>query len=146
MINLEYSEPKDTRTAELAQLSLDARDNSYSPYSKFRVGAALRTASGECFKGCNVENCTYAPSICAERVAIASAVAAGFKDFEAIAISSDQTDKPTPPCGVCRQFMREFSTDLTIFLVRPDGMVCQTSLSVLLPASFGPEMFAGEMI
>ncbi|KAJ2549852.1 hypothetical protein EV175_004286 [Coemansia sp. RSA 1933] len=118
MADFVFEEPKDKQTAEIAQLALDARNNSHSPYSKFRVGAALRTTSGQCFKGCNVESCSHSPSICAERVAIASAVAAGFKDFEAIAISSDLTDELVTPCGVCRQFMREFSKDLTIFLVR----------------------------
>ncbi|KAJ1904211.1 hypothetical protein LPJ81_002626 [Coemansia sp. IMI 209127] len=144
MIDFTFEEPKDKQTAELAQLALDARSNSHSPYSKFRVGAALRTTSGQCFKGCNVESCAYAPSICAERVAIASAVAAGFKGFEAIAISTDQVDEPPTPCGVCRQFMREFSKDLTILLVRPNGKVCQTDLSVLLPGSFGPESLYGN--
>ncbi|KAJ1668094.1 hypothetical protein IW140_000739 [Coemansia sp. RSA 1813] len=144
MVSFIFEEAKDEKTAELAQLALDARNNSHCPYSKFRVGAALRTTSGQCFKGCNIESCSYSPTICAERVAVASAVAAGFKNFEAIAISSDQMDEPTTPCGVCRQFMREFSKDLTILLVRPNGRVCQTDLSVLLPGSFGPQSLAGD--
>ncbi|KAJ2799636.1 hypothetical protein H4R21_003483 [Coemansia helicoidea] len=139
MVKLVYGEPGDEATAALAERSLAARDNSHSPYSKFRVGAAVRTADGSVFVGCNVESCSFSPTICAERVAIASAVAAGHKQFAAIAIASDVMDQPVTPCGVCRQSMREFSKDLPIVLVRPDGAVCHTDLEVLLPASFGPD-------
>ncbi|KAJ1836100.1 hypothetical protein LPJ63_000540 [Coemansia sp. RSA 2711] len=140
-----YEEPQDAESAELARLSLEARDHSHSPYSKFRVGAAVRTADGTVFKGCNVESCSFSPTICAERVAVASAVAAGHKKFAAIAISSDQETEPCTPCGVCRQFMREFSRDLRILLVRPDGMVCRTDLEQLLPGSFGPDSLEGRV-
>ncbi|KAJ1736070.1 hypothetical protein LPJ61_000213 [Coemansia biformis] len=139
MVSFVYDEPWDEATAALAQRSLSARDNSHSPYSKFRVGAAVRTADGTVFAGCNIESCAFAPTICAERVAISSAVAAGHKRFSAIAVSSDIESEPVTPCGVCRQFMREFSKDLPILLVRPDGKVCHTDLGELLPGSFGPE-------
>ncbi|KAI8322546.1 cytidine deaminase [Martensiomyces pterosporus] len=130
---------QDEKTAQLVELALKARDNSYSPYSKFRVGAAVRTTSGEVFVGCNIENSAFSPTICAERVAVSSAVAKGFKQFEAIAISSDIKENPITPCGVCRQFMREFSKDLELLLVRPDGAFCRTTLEILLPGSFGPD-------
>ncbi|KAJ2708711.1 hypothetical protein H4R19_004616, partial [Coemansia spiralis] len=139
MVHFTYAEPADEATVALAQQSLAARDNSHSPYSKFRVGAAVRTADGTVFAGCNIESCAFAPTICAERVAISSAVAAGHRQFAEIAVSSDVVDKPVTPCGVCRQFMREFSKDLPIVLVRPDGTVCHTDLEALLPGSFGPE-------
>ncbi|KAJ1949374.1 hypothetical protein FBU59_001172 [Linderina macrospora] len=109
------------------------------PYSKFRVGAALRTTSGEVFTGCNIENAAFTPTVCAERVAMSTAVAAGFKTFDTIAISSDVADTPIVPCGVCRQFLREFCKELEMLLVRPDGTFVRSSLSKLLPESFGPE-------
>ncbi|KAI7834851.1 cytidine deaminase complexed with cytidine [Kickxella alabastrina] len=131
--------PQDQKTQELVDLALAARNNSYSPYSKFRVGAAIRTADGKIFQGCNIESCSYAPTICAERVAISNAVATGHKQFDTIAISSDLKEEFITPCGVCRQFMREFSKDLAILMVRPDGTFSRTDLTVLLPGSFGPE-------
>ncbi|KAJ1743370.1 hypothetical protein LPJ78_001329 [Coemansia sp. RSA 989] len=139
-----YKEPQDAETAELARLALDARNNSHSPYSKFRVGAAIQTIEGKVFSGCNIESCSFSPTICAERVAVASAVAAGYKRFKTIAISSDQEEEPCTPCGVCRQFMREFSRDLCILLVRPNGTVCTTDLLQLLPGSFGPDSLEGR--
>ncbi|KAJ1857881.1 hypothetical protein GGH12_003780 [Coemansia sp. RSA 1822] len=139
-----FEEPQDSESAELAKISLEARNQSHSPYSKFRVGAAIRTVDGEIFKGCNIESCSFSPTICAERVAVASAVAAGHRKFVAIAISSDQEEEPCTPCGVCRQFMREFSKDLRILLVRPNGTVCQTDLEQLLPGSFGPDSLAWQ--
>ncbi|KAJ2162591.1 hypothetical protein GGF46_000594 [Coemansia sp. RSA 552] len=134
-----FEEPKAGQEAQLAECSLGARNNSHSPYSMFRVGAAVLTVEGRVFRGSNIESCSFSPTICAERVAIASAVAEGYKRFEAIAISSDVMDEPCTPCGVCRQFMREFSKDLPILLVRPDGKVCRTDLLELLPGSFGPD-------
>ncbi|KAJ2382515.1 hypothetical protein H4S02_005710 [Coemansia sp. RSA 2611] len=135
--NMEHSH--DEATTQLLDAALDARNNSHSPYSKFRVGAALLTTEGKVFKGCNIESCSFTPTICAERVAIASAVAAGYKKFTTIAISSDLNDSPITPCGVCRQFMREFGKDLQIWLVCPDKRFCRTTLEELLPASFGPD-------
>ncbi|KAJ2502409.1 hypothetical protein GGH96_001072 [Coemansia sp. RSA 1972] len=139
-----FEEPQDSKSAELAKVSLEARNQSHSPYSKFRVGAAIRTVDGKIFKGCNIESCSFSPTICAERVAVASAVAAGHRKFEAIAISSDQEEEPCTPCGVCRQFMREFSKDLRILLVRPNGTVCRTDLEQLLPGSFGPDSLSNQ--
>ncbi|KAJ2800044.1 hypothetical protein H4S07_005276, partial [Coemansia furcata] len=131
--DMEYSH--DEATTRLIDAALDARNNSHSPYSKFRVGAALLTAEGKVFKGCNIESCSFSPTICAERVAIASAVAAGYTKFATLAISSDVNEPPITPCGVCRQFMREFGKDLEVWLVCPDKRFCRTSLEVLLPGS-----------
>ncbi|KAJ2084343.1 hypothetical protein H4R24_000136 [Coemansia sp. RSA 988] len=138
MFQFTFEEPSDQQSAELVKRSLEARENSHSPYSKLRVGASVRAVGGRIFSGCNIESCSFSPTICAERVAVASAVAAGYTQFEAIAISSDLKEAITP-CGVCRQFMREFSKDLPILLVRSDGMVCRTDLTELLPGSFGPD-------
>ncbi|KAJ2862265.1 hypothetical protein GGH94_004376 [Coemansia aciculifera] len=135
--DMEYSH--DEATTRLIDAALDARNNSHSPYSNFRVGAALLTVEGKVFKGCNIESCSFSPTICAERVAIASAVAAGYTKFTTLAISSDVNETPITPCGVCRQFMREFGKDLQVWLVCPDKRFCRTTLEELLPGSFGPD-------
>ncbi|OMJ16956.1 Cytidine deaminase [Smittium culicis] len=129
--------------SELAKKSLEARFLSYSPYSDFKVGAALLTESGEIFLGANVENAAYSPCICAERSAFICALMKGHKNFKAIAVSS-MVDDYTSPCGVCRQFMREFSADLPIILVKSSGTFIETSLEVLLPMSFGPDDLVKE--
>lgn len=109
--------------------------NSYAPYSEFRVGAALLTRSGKVFKGVNVENASLGLSICAERVAIFTAVAAGEREFEAIAIAT-LAESPTPPCGACRQVMLEFADDLAIHLVVANAPVEDHTLSELAPRPF----------
>jgi cytidine deaminase len=121
----------------LAKQALEAQKMSYSPYSKFRVGAALLTKSGKVFTGCNIESASYTPTICAERAAIAKAVSEGERDFEAIAVTGD--GDWTYPCGVCRQVMREFASDLKIIIVKSETEVREHTLSELLPYSFGPE-------
>ncbi|PVV04074.1 hypothetical protein BB560_001433 [Smittium megazygosporum] len=122
----------------LAKKSLEARDKSYSPYSHFRVGAALLTTDGRLYLGANVENAAYSPCICAERSAFICALMDGVSSFSKIAVAADVDDYVTP-CGVCRQFMREFSKDLPILLVKPNGEFRESSLAELLPMSFGPE-------
>ena len=119
----------------LVQAALKARGAAYAPYSKFRVGAALQTADGQVFTGCNVENAAYSPSICAERVAVAKAVEAGARNFVAIAIAT-ATNPPATPCGVCRQVLREFTRELTVICVNPSGDRRELWLSDLLPHSF----------
>ncbi|MBI1979488.1 MAG: cytidine deaminase, partial [Elusimicrobia bacterium] len=90
-----------------------ARDRAYAPYSKFKVGAALLTASGKVFTGCNVENASYGLSICAERVAVSKAISEGEKDFRALAIAGEK-GREIVPCGACLQFLIEFSSSLVI--------------------------------
>ena len=96
----------------LLAMAEDARSSSYSPYSGITVGAALLTASGRVYKGANIENASYSPTICAERVAFFKAISEGERDFIAIAIAGGEAGKPSkadfPPCGVCRQVMAEF--------------------------------------
>lgn len=122
-------------TDQLVQASLAAAQLAYAPYSKFKVGAALLTLSDEIFVGCNVENVSYGLTICAERVAVTSAIAAGKKDFVAMAVASP---KAATPCGACRQFLSEFSADLSILLVDilTGELVREVNLKKLLPDSF----------
>lgn len=123
---------------ELVKLALEARKNSYSPYSGFKVGAALLTKNGRVYKGCNVENGAFSPTNCAERTAVFSAVADGERDFSAIAIvgGADEINAFCPPCGVCRQVLSEFcSADFEIHLF--DGEEIRTfTLGELFPESF----------
>ena len=109
--------------------------NAHAPYSKFMVGAALRTAAGRIYRGANVENASLGLSICAERSALFAAVSAGERAFEAIAIATTAAT-PTPPCGACRQVMLEFATDLTIHLAGRDGAIETHTLEELVPRPF----------
>lgn len=108
------------------------RENAYTPYSHFPIGAALRTKGGKVFLGCNVENISFGLTVCAERNAIFSAVAAGHKDFEAIAIIAD-SKTPVTPCGACRQVMAEFSPDLEICSSNLEGDMFKSNIRELLP-------------
>lgn len=128
---------------ELRKAAFDAMENAYAPYSRFRVGAALRTASGETVTGCNVENAVYGEALCAERVAVAAAVARGFKDFDEIAIASESED-PAPPCGSCRQTMSEFAPDLKVTGYSRNGKKVVWSLSDLLPEAFALNHLRGK--
>ncbi len=109
-----------------------ARKQAYAPYSGFAVGAAVQCRSGAAFVGSNVENISYGLTICAERIAIASAVAAGEREFVAIAVVAD-TSEPIVPCGACRQFLAEFSPDLIIVSATVRGGQKIENLSHLLP-------------
>lgn len=114
-----------------------ARQAAYAPYSQFQVGAAVLTGSGEVFTGCNVENASYGLTICAERAAVFKAVAAGQRDFTALAISLPGAGSP---CGACRQVLHEFAPHLPILLGDEEGQLVRlTSLAELLPEAFGPE-------
>jgi cytidine deaminase len=120
---------------ELVELARAARERAYAPYSKFRVGVALRS-SGRTFYSANVENASYGLTLCAERVAVAAAVVSGAPGLEAIAIASDVA-VPTPPCGACLQTLAEFGApDLPITLAGAEGAVKQTTLAELLPVAF----------
>jgi cytidine deaminase len=120
----------------------DARSRAYAPYSRFFVGAALVAGDGRHFSGANVENASYSLSICAERVAASTAVAAGARTIEAVAVTSS-AQTPTPPCGACRQFLYEFNPDMTIVSEGSNGERKQWRLSELLLDGFGPEDLEG---
>ena len=124
-----------TQYDAIIQAAIDARQRAYAKYSGYQVGAALLSSSGEIITGCNVENASYGLTLCAERVAIGSAVAQGLREFSAIAIA---TADGSAPCGACRQVLAEFSPDLPILLVpvEPPGDVVTTSLDLLLPRQF----------
>lgn len=119
----------------LVTAALDARRRAYAPYSKFLVGAALETASGKVFTGCNVENGSYGLTICAERTAATSAVAAGEREFKRIALALSGAGTP---CGACRQFLAEFNPALPITIVDADApdRIVETDLATLLPHGF----------
>ena len=127
---------------ELIKLALEARKNSYSPYSDFKVGAALLTKSGKVYTGCNIENAAFGPTVCAERTALFKAVSEGEREFVRIAVAGGKNDIPDSyafPCGVCRQVLAEFcGADFEIIsAVSPEDSVSRT-LSEMLPDSFGP--------
>jgi cytidine deaminase len=122
---------------DLLRLAEEASKNAYAPYSKFSVGAALLTDKGETFTGVNVENVSSGLTVCAERNAIACAVAAGARRFKAIAIFSPSAKKPLYPCGACLQVLAEFASDLNIHLKGPAGRPLRTTLKKLLPHAFG---------
>jgi cytidine deaminase len=119
-----------------------AQTAAYAPYSGFRVGAALLVGDGRVFLGANVENAAYSPSICAERVAVPSAVVAGARDLVALAVVGDGPG-PCTPCGVCRQVLFEFAPDLPIIAAGASGAPARYVLGRdLLPAGFGPVRLA----
>lgn len=124
---------------KLCELAKEAMLHSYSPYSGYKVGAALLCKDGTVYTGCNIENAAYTPTICAERTAIFKAVYDGHRNFAAIAVCGGKDGIISgrfPPCGVCRQVMREFcGDDFAIYIVRPDGYETVT-LAQLLPYSF----------
>ena len=121
---------------DLARQAAEARANAYAPYSEYAVGAALLTETGRVFTGVNVENAAYPASMCAERSAVFSAVAAGERQFAAIAVA---TDNAGTPCGSCRQVLGEFNLGMTVYLVDAAGEIqLETSVAQLLPHAFGP--------
>jgi cytidine deaminase len=119
----------------LREAALRALDNAYAPYSNFRVGAALRTRSGEVVIGCNMENSAYGLAICAETLAVASAVSQGLTEFDEIAIATDDSE-PTPPCGACRQVLNEFAPNIKISSYTREGREATWTLRELLPHAF----------
>ena len=112
-----------------------ARPNAVAPYSGFKVGAALETTDGTIITGCNIENATYGLTLCAERVAMFTALAAGHRRFARIAVVAD-TEAPTPPCGACRQILWEFGGDLTVVLANLRRETGRHQLADLLPLPF----------
>jgi cytidine deaminase len=121
----------------LRERAAAAMEHAYAPYSGFRVGAALLGTDGSIVEGCNVENAAYPAGICAERAAVAAAVARGVRTFAAIVIVTE-ADVPTPPCGMCRQVLVEFAPQLEVVSITRGGAQAQWSMSELLPAAFTP--------
>ncbi len=127
----------------LLKLAREARDHSYSPYSHYAVGAALLTKDGRIYQGCNIENASFTPTICAERTAFFKAIFDGVRDFAAIAVIGTG-EMPAYPCGVCRQVMAEFCDgDFIIITSNRDGSeVVTETLDQMLPHRFGPKDLA----
>ena len=129
---------------ELMALAEEAMTHAYVPYSGYKVGAALLCADGTVYQGCNIENASYTPTVCAERTAFFMAVYDGKRDFTAIAVCGGKDGKITgffPPCGVCRQVMREFcGDDFLLYMIGPNGSYEAHTLAQILPYSFS----AGE--
>lgn len=135
--------------SELAAKALAARAAAYAPYSRFRVGAAALAASGRVYAGANVENASYGATVCAERSAIFAAVNAGERRLAALAVAGGPDAGVAdfcPPCGICRQVMREFADPVafTVVLVRTADDVKVLTLDELLPMSFGPDALASQ--
>lgn len=127
----------------LIKRALDAREQSYCPYSGFAVGAALLTSDGKIYTGANIESASFSPTVCAERVAFFSAIHAGEREFRAIAVvggrRGESAAAPFPPCGVCRQVMAEFcDKDFTVLLKDGDDYA-EYTLGELLPVGFGKD-------
>lgn len=131
---------------KLVSEAIKARKKSYAPYSHYRVGAALLSADDEIIRGCNIENATFTPTICAERTAFFKAISEGITSFKKIAIvggheaEQDSLSDYAFPCGVCRQVMREFcDDDFEIIVAKNEEDIKVFTLSELLPNSFGPD-------
>ncbi|XP_033724824.1 cytidine deaminase-like [Pecten maximus] len=131
---------------KMLQMSASSKKQSYSPYSKFRVGAALLCEDGTIITGCNVENASYGLSICAERTALVKAVSMGHRSFKAIAISSDLKSSFIVPCGACRQFLLEFGKNWDVYMTKPDNTYKVMKTGELLPLGFAPEALEEERI
>ncbi len=133
----------DVNVTKLIEAAFEARENAYTPYSHFRVGAALLAKNGQVFKGCNIENAAYSVTNCAERTALFKAVSEGVREFEAIAIVGSMEGQVneliSAPCGVCRQALFEFcGNDLRVILAKSTTDYLDTTLGELLPYGFGP--------
>lgn len=121
---------------ELYEKAKEAAELAYAPYSRFHVGAALLTKDGEVFTGVNVENASYGATICAERTAVVKAVSEGFREFSAISVAAAGEDGTAYPCGICRQFLWEFGSDICVITGADADHLIARPLSELLPAGF----------
>lgn len=128
----------------LIEAALEVRRNAYTPYSGYMVGAALLGADGRIYSGCNLENASYPVGLCAERAALATAVSAGCREFEALVIATSGP-QPGTPCGMCRQALNELAPTLLMLLVTPGGSRQEHTLDELLPGSFGPDMLRASV-
>ena len=126
----------DNKRKELVEAASAVRENSYAPYSKFRVGAAVETKDGKIYSGCNIESASYGLTVCGERVAIWKAVSEGEHEFKQIAVVVD-TEELTPPCGVCRQILWEFCGNVPVTLANLSGKSETMMMEDLLPRAFG---------
>jgi len=129
-----FTHPTDEELLALARLAMQ---RSYSPYSRFKVGACLLSADGRIFQGCNIENASYGLTNCAERTALFKAVSEGIMDFTVIAIAAENAEPY--PCGACRQVLNEFAPNIRILLTWDTEKTIQTTLPELLPHGFGPK-------
>ena len=133
---------------KLIRRAKEAMQHAYTPYSNFKVGAALLTAEGKVYLGCNIENAAYSPSNCAERTAFFKAVYEGERNFTAIAVVGGKNgviEDIFPPCGVCRQALFEFGgPELNVIMARSPEDFIERSMDELLPFGFGPSNVAGN--
>ena len=127
----------DHQMVVLRERALAAMDRAYAPYSNFRVGAALLGSDGSITEGCNVENASYPAGMCAERAAVGAAVARGTRTFETVVVATE-AEEPTPPCGICRQVLEEFSPHLVVVSITRGGREARWTLDELLPKAFTP--------
>ncbi len=128
----------------LIKEAIKAREFAYAPYSSFKVGAALESVDGEIYHGCNIENSSYTPTVCAERTAVFKAVSEGKKRFTRIVVVTGD-NKPSSPCGVCLQVLSEFvDDDFPVILTNTSGIVEQYKFTDLLGRPFRPEVSIGN--
>ncbi|KAI9701910.1 MAG: hypothetical protein M1836_001254 [Candelina mexicana] len=124
---------------DLSKKTIEAKDTAYCPYSKFRVGACILTADGKFITGANIENASYPVGMCAERAAFAKAVTEGHREFKALGVATD-VEPAASPCGMCRQFIREFcALEMPVLMHDRHGKYVIMTLEQLLPMSFGPD-------
>ncbi len=121
--------------SRLLARAAEARSHAYAPYSGFPVGAAVLCASGTIYAGCNVENAAYPSGVCAERAAVAAAIAAGERDIVSVAVIAG-SERPVPPCGQCRQVLAELAPGARVLLANLDGARLETTPEALLPGAF----------
>ncbi len=131
---------------ELIAEASEALKNAYAPYSKFRVGAAVKTDGGTVYRGCNVENSSYGLTNCAERTAIFKAVSDGEREFDSLAIVVESADGLGTPCGSCRQVLSEFNLSMDVIMANTAGEAEKMSAAELLPKSFAAEQLDQEKI
>jgi cytidine deaminase len=120
---------------KLIEEAKKAREKAYTPYSKFKVGAAVLTSEGKIFSGCNIENASFSLSTCAERVAIFKAISEGANKLKAVAIIAD-TKRPCTPCGACRQVISEFGENIVLIMANLKGDIKISKIDKLLPNAF----------